>query len=171
MIKNIESLLENFDIKIVLAKKGQTVSMAFIPSLKAGKEAKKLMPITASGTSEELDAILEKLPSEITQIAGQSIYNTQAFLDSVQKVESEAKKEAEKKKPATAATSASGKKSNTAKPEKKEDPKPEPSPMFDAPEEKKPPVEQPIEPVYAETKMEEQLEPITSDVDDLLLDL
>lgn len=170
MIKNIESLLENFDVKIVLAKKGQTVSMAFIPSLKAGKEAKKLMPITASGTAEELDAILEKLPSEITQIAGQSIYNTQAFLESVQKTESEAKKEAEKKKPATPTNSVSGKKSNTPKPEKKDDQKPEPSQMFDSvQEEQKPPVEAPIEPVY--TEPEQILEEISDDVEDLLLDL
>ena len=175
MIQHLEPLLENFDLKIILVKKGNLVSTAIVPSLKAGKTVEKLTPITASGTAAQLDEILANLSEEIQKTQGQRIYNTQAFADSLQKAESKAED----------AAKAGAKKSG------KEDPKPsKPAPAAPAPVAKKPePAKQDIftqpailapntEPISAETVkaameslgMEEEPSAV-DEVNDLLMDL
>lgn len=96
MIKSLEFLLDNFDLKIVAQKRNGIISLVVINSLKAGETAKPLAPITISGDIEFVDQKFSELPNTIRSTETQTLYNIQAFSESLKKAEGEIQKDAQK---------------------------------------------------------------------------
>ncbi len=87
MIRNFDGILDNFDLKIIVQKRGATISVAIIPSIKAGKSAAKLEPISISGDIDFVEEKLANFGQEIVNTHAQRLYNIAAFNKSLEKAE------------------------------------------------------------------------------------
>lgn len=142
------TVLGNFDVKLNIVMKGETIAVSFTPTLKAGSDAKPLKSIIISGSADDLDANFFELIHQTFSDKAQLIYDVQAFSSSLEKAkkttEDSAKKEVKKAEPAKPASKPKAK--TTPEPVKVEETKPAEETPEELPLETKT-----VEPVKAET--------------------